>query len=164
MEDRTTKRVIEILETDPDFFVPVKKIWLMLQGEGLAQDLDLNSFHQEIRKDERFEFISGTDYKTGLEQTPDLAEEMELEMEALGFYGGPRVKLTSREMSAEDVFGAMARSLTQMNQALQGAWDSRPEGDQETEHQLLDILAAGQKLEREINKLLEEDLTAEKGE
>jgi hypothetical protein len=81
---------------------------------------------------------------------------MEREMEALGFYSGPRVKLASREMTAEDVFAAMARSLTRMNEALQGAWEARPEGDREIEDQLLDILAAGQKLDREIQGLIEQ--------
>jgi hypothetical protein len=50
----------------------------------------------------------------------------------------------------------MARSLTRMNEALQGAWEARPKGDQETEDQLLDILAAGQKLDREIQGLIEQ--------
>ena len=36
MDSNIISRTIEILETDPDFFVPVKKLWLMLQGEGLA--------------------------------------------------------------------------------------------------------------------------------
>ncbi|MBE9506932.1 MAG: hypothetical protein IMY86_02695 [Chloroflexi bacterium] len=43
-----------------------------------------------------------------------------------------------------------------MNESLQGAWETRPEGDQETEDQMLDILAAGQKLEREIQELIEQ--------
>ncbi|MCK4315131.1 MAG: hypothetical protein KAX24_05110, partial [Anaerolineae bacterium] len=58
-------------------------------------------------------------------------------------------------MAAEDIFAAMARSLARMNEALQGAWETRPEDDQETEDQLLDILAAGQKLEQGIQGLVE---------
>jgi uncharacterized Ntn-hydrolase superfamily protein len=59
-------------------------------------------------------------------------------------------------MSAEAVFDAMARSLTRMNEALQGAWETRPEADPELEGQLLDILAAGQKLEREVHELIDQ--------
>ena len=155
MNDRVMARMIKILETSPDFFVPVKKLWLMLQGEGLALDADLEDFHHMLLGDARFEFTPGVDHKEGFEETGEFTEEMEREMEALGFYSGPRVKLASREMTAEDVFAAMARSLTRMNEALQGAWETRPEGDEELEAQLLDILAAGQKLEREIHQLLE---------
>ena len=156
MDNRTITRVIEVLETDPDFFVPVKKLWLMLQGEGLALDVKLEDFYHMLLDDERFEFTPGVDHKEGFEGDPEFAEEMEREMEALGFYTGPRVKLISREMTAENVFAAMARSLARMNDALQGAWDTRPEGDQDLEDQLLDILAAGQKLEREIHGLIEQ--------
>lgn len=156
MNNHVITRVIEILETDPDFFVPVKKLWLMLQGERLALDIELKDFHLMLAADERFEFTPGADYSAEFDEDPEYAEDMEQEMEALGFYGGPRVKLVSREMAAEDVFAAMARSLTRMNEALQGAWETRPEGDQEIEDQLLDILAAGQKLEREIQGLIDQ--------
>jgi len=155
MDERVITRVTEILETDLDFFVPVKKLWLTLQGEGLALDVALEDFHDALAADERFEFASGVDNKEGFEDDIEFAEEIEQEMEALGFYGGPQVKLVSREMTAEDVFAAMVRSLERMNEALQGAWDTRPEGDPVLEDQLLDILAAGQKLEREIRDLIE---------
>ncbi len=155
MDARIIARTIEILETDPDFYVPIKKLWLMCQGEGLGLNLELDDFHQMLMDDERFEFTPGMDHTEGIEDDLEFAAEMEREMETLGFYSGPRAKLVSREMTAEDVFAAMTRSLARMNEALQGAWDTRPEGDQETENLLLDILAAGQKLEREIQGLIE---------
>ena len=156
MDNRIITRIVEILEIEPDFFVPVKKLRLMLQGEGLALDIELEDLARTLADDARFELAPGVDYKEGLEDDAEFAEEMEREMEALGFYSGPRVKLASREMTAEDVFAAMARSLTRMNEALQGAWEARPEDDQEIEDQLLDILAAGQKLDREIQGLIEQ--------
>ena len=156
MDDPITTRAIEILETEPDFFVPVKKLWLMLQGEELALDTELEAFYRMLVDDGRFEFMPDMDDTEEAEDDPEFALEMEREMEALGFYGGPRVKLISREMTAEDVFAAMARSLTRMNEALQGAWETRPEEDQEIEDQLLDILAAGKKLEREIQELFDQ--------
>ena len=155
MNDRVITRVIEILEIAPDFYVPVKKLWLMCQGEGLGLDLELDDRHRMLMDDERFEFTPGVDHTEGFEDDPEFAAEMEREMESLGFYSGPRVKLVSREMAAEDIFAAMARSLARMNEALQGAWETRPEDDQETEDQLLDILAAGQKLEQGIQGLVE---------
>lgn len=155
MDNRTLARVIDILETDPDFFVPVKKLWLMLQGEGLALDIDLQGFRTELLADARFEFTTGVDHGD-TEETPELAKDMQQDMEALGFFSGPRVKLVSREMTVEDVFAGLARSVARMNEALQGAWETRPEGDRETEDQLLEILAAGQKLEEEIEDIVEQ--------
>ena len=155
MDDLTTNRVIEILESDPDFFVSVKKLWLMLQEEKLILDIALEDFHLALLADARFEFTPGVTHDEGVEDVPAFAEEMEREMEALGFYSGPRVKLVSREMTAEDVFSAMTRSLTRMNESLHSAWEARPEGDQGTEDQLLKILASGQKLERDIQELVD---------
>jgi hypothetical protein len=158
MEDRVITRVIEILEADPDFFVPVKKVWLTLQEEALALDIDLEGFRNVLAADERFEFAPGVDHRERFEVEGDseFAEEMERQMEALGFFSGPRVKLASRVLSPEDVVAAMVRNLTRMNKALQSAWDARPGEDPDLDDQLLGLLAAGQKLEREIRKLVEQ--------
>jgi hypothetical protein len=152
----TKQRIIEITKTDPDFYVPVKKLWLMLQGEGLAIDMEMQDLYRMLANDERFEFTDGMEHTLGFEDDPEFRNEIDREIEAQGFYGGPRVKLVSREMTAEDVFAAMTRSVARMNEALQGAWETRPEEDTELDDQLLDILAAGQKLEREIQRLIEE--------
>jgi len=156
MDEPTLTRVIEILETDPDFYVPVKKLWLMVQGEGLSLDLDLDTFHAQLEADGRFEFIEGVDHTEGFEDDPELAAEMEQEMEALGFFSGPRVKLVAREMTAEDVLAGLTRSLAQLTEALQGAWETRPEGDVEAEEMLLDALAIAEQLEREVQEIVEE--------
>ncbi|HID89176.1 MAG TPA: hypothetical protein EYP52_05625, partial [Anaerolineae bacterium] len=53
MDERAMARVVEVLETDPDFYVPVKKLWLMLQGEGLILDLDLDAFQAQLEQPPR---------------------------------------------------------------------------------------------------------------
>ena len=147
-------QLIKILETDPDVFVPIKKLWKTLQADEL--ELSLEEVQQMLQEDEHFEIAHGVDHSARLEADSELAKAMEQEMEGLGFYSGPRVKLASREMTAEDIFVGMTRSLKRMNQTLQSAWETRPPEDQETEDQLLEILAAGQRLEREIQILIDQ--------
>lgn len=154
MDTLMMDRIISILETAPDFFVPVKKLWLMLQGEGMALALELEDFLSQLQADARLEFIPGADHAEGFEDDPAVAAEVAREMEALGFYSGPQVKLASREMTAADIFAGLARSLNRMNEALQHAWEARPEADQETEDRMLEILALGQKLDREIREII----------
>jgi imidazolonepropionase-like amidohydrolase len=154
MNKNTLNRVIDILESDPDIYVPVKRLWLTLRQEGLDVQTELEAFSDHLHNDARFEFAPGASLEM---ESPELDKEGEREMEALGFFVGPRVKLASREMTADDIFTGLRNSLTRMNDALQNAWKTRPEGDQETEDQLLEILAAGQKLEREIQDLLSQD-------
>lgn len=59
-------------------------------------------------------------------------------------------------MTAEDVIAGLLRSLERMNEALRGAWETRPEGDREMEAELLDTLALGQKMEEGIRQMMEE--------
>ncbi len=153
MDIQAEQRLIEILETDPDFYVPIKKLWLMLQAEGLALDLELEEFRAWLEADDRFEI---EDFDDSLPGDPEEVAEIERDLEALGFFGGPRVKLASREMTAEDIVAGLLRSLERMNAALRGAWETRPEGDRETEGQLLDALALGQEMEEEIRQMIEE--------
>lgn len=146
MDDRALARAVELLETTPDCFVPLEELWLTLQEEGLAPDTDLDAFRAALLADERFEFVSEAGpHEAGVETTTRMAEE----------YQTTHVKLASREMTPQDIFTAMARSLARMNAALQDAWAARPEGDQDTEDQMLELLAAGQALEREIHGLIE---------
>jgi hypothetical protein len=49
-------RVLEILGTVPEIYLPVERLWLTLRSEGLALDLDLPSFQRELEADSRFEF------------------------------------------------------------------------------------------------------------
>lgn len=153
MDRPTEQRVIEILETDPDFYVPIKKLWLMLQAERLALDLELEEFQAQLEADDRFE---AEDFDDSLPGEPEEVAEIERDLEALGFFGGPRVKLASREMTAEDFMAGLLRSLERMNEALRGAWETRPEGNREIEAELLDALALGQKMEEEIRQMMEE--------
>ena len=74
MDHRILTQVIEILENDPDFYVPVKKLWLMLQGQGLALDVELEDFYRQLTDDERFEFTPGVDQHEGFEDDPEFAE------------------------------------------------------------------------------------------
>jgi hypothetical protein len=155
MDKSTLARVVEILETDPDFYVAVKKMWLTLQEEGLARDLDLGTFHGQLEADGRFEFMEGVERPEDFEDDPAFAAEMQREMESLGLFSGPRVKLATREMTAEDVFAGLSRSLEQLNAALRGAWEVRPEENAEAEDLLRDALAMSEQLEREVQEMIE---------
>ena len=143
---------MEILESDPDFYVPVKKLWLMLQSEGLAQGLDLEAFHAQLADDPRFEFIDDVDQAVRVEDDP---EEM-AQMQMMGLFDGPRVKLVARPMTTGDVLNGLRRSLQQLNEALQGAWTSRPEGDPISEEILRDAMKTAERLEREVEDVLED--------
>jgi hypothetical protein len=156
MDERALARVIEVLETDPDFYTLVKELWEMLREEELALDLDLETFQAQLASDERFEFMDGLDPTAGVEGGPRVAAEVPQRMQAMDLFGGPRVKLRDREMTAEDVFAGLTRSLRQLNEALRGAWESCPAGDAEAVGMLRDALTMAEQLEREVQGMVEE--------
>jgi len=68
---------------------------------------------------------------------------------------GQQTEKDVQNPTPENVLAAMNTSSIQMNKSLQQAWDTRPENEPELENQLLSILAASQKLEREIKAIIE---------
>jgi hypothetical protein len=157
MDEATLARVCEILETDPDFFVPEQKLLRILQQEGLATDLNAETFHTQLAADDRFEFMESDEATSGLE-LPAAAGEQEIDLTNLGLFSGPRVKLVSREVTTDDVLSGLSRSLLQLNTALQQAWESRPEGDVEAEGLLLDALSMAEQLEQEVREVIKDQL------
>jgi len=149
----------QILENDEDIIVPIKKVWLKIRDEHHLEVPPLEQFTTMMRKDERFEFMpehEDSDIYEGWAQ--EEIEEDEREMEKLGFFRGARVKLKRIEMTPEKLADILRRKVDNMMDALTKAWETRPEGDTETEDQLLQILASAQKLQREVK----EKLTPEK--
>lgn len=150
MDEQAWKRIIEILETTPQFFVPVRDMWQMLRDEGtLPATLDLYTFYTQLAADERFEMIEGID------SDGELGENLSLLAEAMGGLGGPQVKLASRQMTAEDVFAGLRQSLHDLKEALLEAWETRPETDAEADSQLLQAIAAAEQLEQEVIAMIE---------
>jgi hypothetical protein len=148
--------VTQILETASDFYVPAKKLWQDLQTRKLeiSPEFDYDAFVALLQQDERFEVEPSVEQALG--ETAPWGPEEEPEMEALGFYLGPRVKLTAREMTIADLAGILEHKTRDMMQALERAWEARPQDDQQAEDLLIEALATAQRLRRETLDALDE--------
>lgn len=144
-----------ILETDEEILVPVKKLWVQYTARNPGISLD--DFTRALEADPRFEFMEGTDLEEGLEDwTEEERAEHIAEMEALGFFGGPRVKLVSREITREHVARMIAKHTDNMLNALWSAYDVRPEDlDPEEDAELLDLIARAKELQLNLREILE---------
>jgi hypothetical protein len=77
------------------------------------------------------------------------------EMESLGFFGGPRVKLASREITREHIARMIAKHTNNMLNALWSAYDVRPEDlDPEQDAELLDLIAQAKELQLTLQEML----------
>ncbi|MBM4159475.1 MAG: hypothetical protein FJ217_00090 [Ignavibacteria bacterium] len=161
MYERCLNEAERILASEKDVIVPVKKIWKEVERQGKNQGFEIPSladFTALLEGDRRFEFMpSHTEDGEPFDDVPtdELGEEPELE--SLGFYSGDRVKLKNVELTPEVIGGLIRRKVDMTMDALTKAWEQRPGGDQETEDQLLDILARTQKLQREVKRTFSEE-------
>ena len=134
--------------------MPIKKLW----NTWRAQNDDapaLDDFTAQLLADERFEEMPGVDHTEGLEGlSPDeLAEELR-EMESLGFFSGPRIKLASREITLEHITAMIKKHNDRMQSALHQAHDSMPDDiSEQDEGQLLDIMAMAEELRKKLQAL-----------
>ena len=161
MYERCLNEAERILASEKDVIVPVKRIWEAVEKQGRKQGFDMPAFADFtalLEGDARFEFMSSTDENGDpIAEFPGEDLEQEEELESLGFYSGDRVKLRSVELTPEVIGQLIRRKVDMTMGALSRAWEQRPEGDQETEDQLLEILAKTQKLQREVRTTFSEE-------
>ena len=146
----------EVLASSEEILVPVRELWLNMLTQGIGSGLPQDAFASMLEGDDRFEFLEEIDHGDG-------DEEERAAMEELGFYSGPRVKMRDRELTPDYVTRILRQSTQSMLDALEGAWNKRPDGDLEAERELLEILTMAQRLKHEVDSALEEGEGGESG-
>lgn len=140
MTTGTVDWIADFLATGDEFFVPVKKLWLIAQGNRLATDLPLEEFRCLLEEDGRFAFDEGIDFGDPESEWGGI--------ESLGYFSGPQVRLEAREITLDMIAMAIKRSTDRLMAVLESAWEARDPGDGDVETRLLDLLAQGQRLRR----------------
>lgn len=141
MDDKTLARTVEILESDPQIYLPVESLWLALRCEGLAADLDRETFQHDLEADPRFEFSAPPVFLSG-EETAKLG------------LAGPHVKLTTRQVTTDAVLDILEHNVDQLHEVLLRAWENRPPGDDQAEAMLVEAMAKAEKLRSEIRDVI----------
>ena len=138
------------LEKDEDIIVPIKKMWN--EWYAIHGTPPLLEFTRIVLSDDRIEKMRGVDHTKHMEgMSPDEREEYERDMEAHGFFSGPRVKLKSRQITKEHVARMLKRHNDRMEWALQQARAVIPEdATEEDEGNLIDAIMLAQKLRRDL--------------
>lgn len=145
--------VCNYLDQDEEIVVPIKKMWNEWQVNhpqpGLAE------FTALILADERIEGMEGIDHTEGLEfDSPEELAEYEQEMEEVGFYSGPRVKLLAREITLEHIAGMIKKHNDRMEWALRQAHAAMPDDvDEPEEGQLIHLMAQVEQLRQRLREI-----------
>jgi hypothetical protein len=137
------------LKRDADIVVPVKRMWnewIAARGTPVLEE-----FTRIVLSDDRVEEMPGVDHSEGMD--PEEREEYERDMEAHGFYSGPRVKLKSRQITREHIARMLKKHNDRMEWALQQARAAMPEDVSEAdEGTLIDVIERARKLRRHLRK------------
>jgi len=80
--------VYKCLQEDEDVIVPLKKLWA--RRYGFAGEPTFDNFTRTVLADRRFEALYSLDHDP--------------QLETFGYFSGPRVKLRSREITAQCIF------------------------------------------------------------
>ena len=149
MIDPITNRIIQILNESKHLLVPIEELYNALRGEGLMSQTSEETFEQLIVTDERFEVYESLGHSDLFHPT------IQAELRARGLLTGPLVMLRERSANTEQIMHDVLLHLQEMNEALETAWQLRPEGNEEIEAELLNLLMMGDMLEREIRQAIQ---------
>lgn len=141
------------LEQDEDIVVPIKKMWNEWRGEH--KELSLEEFAAQVLADPRIEEERDVDHNDGMDwMSPDESAEYERDMEAKGFYSGPRVKLKSREITIEHIARMIKKHNERMEGALQEARQAMPDDlTEQQEGELIDLIEKVKEFRAELRKM-----------
>lgn len=147
MEKKVKDRIIDVLGAAEEIFVPVKKLLKDLGKEG-CEVPTYEDFLQELRDDNRLEVM---DFRKHWE------EDEEDDMEDLGYYSGPRVKLRSREITREDIARNLERHNQRMLDNLVKAYEVRPDDfPEQSEDELIQTMQRAKEFKEKVEKLFDE--------
>lgn len=142
--------VLAYLEHDEDIIVPVKKMWN--EWQATHGEPSLEAFTRIVVADARIQEMPGVDHTEHMEEMSlEEREEYERDMEASGFYSGPRVKLTSREITLEHIARMIKKHNDRMEWALQQARAGMPDDASEAEEgKLIDVILLARQFRRDL--------------
>ncbi len=142
--------VYRYLEMDEEIIVPVRRMWNALDAETRPA---LEEFTALVLADPRFEVMPGAEPGEDVEgMMPEEHAAYERELEELGLFSGPRLKLKSRQITLDHIARMIARHTARMERALQQARHSMPpQVSEEEEGQLIEIIEQVKALRRALH-------------
>ncbi len=154
MSNQLLPQVLTFLQEEKDFVVAAKKIWHKVKKLPQWRTLSFEEFLNTVQQSPEIDVIGSGD-ENPFKDSGLTAEEMEKEvreMEKMGYFFGPSLVLKSHVPTPEELATFLQNKVDQAYNTLLKAWENRPQGDPESEDQLLSILAEVQKLRREIRQ------------
>jgi len=154
LDPEISQRIGEVLRADPDFMVPVKKLYKhFLQGLALPP---YEEFLAEIKASPDLVVMD-------LGDRDEDEDWDEAEMEALGYYQGPRVRLKDRIPTPADMAEILKRHTDKMMESLSQAYCLGSEHfTDEEEDAMLALLERAGKMKKSVDQMIKPTAVKEK--
>lgn len=152
MDKNLLDLIVPALETEPDFYIPAKKLWNVLKKGCNFEVPPFEDFINLLKKDNRF-VLENTKNVPWDEDPEETAQ-----MEELGYYAGPKVRLSNRVPTKNDVERIVLKQTQKIIDSLVKAYAMRPKDiPEEEEGQLIDAMAKAKKLKEELQKAFKDE-------
>jgi len=140
------------LERDGDIVVPIKKMWNEWRNEHTEPLLAV--FTEQVLADDAIETMGEVDHNEDMNWMNDEEKaEYERDMESMGFFSGPRVKLKLRALTMEHIAAMITKHNARMEEALRQAMATMPEdASVEEEDMLRNALMLARRLRQNLRE------------
>jgi hypothetical protein len=156
IKEMIKEKVIELL-VDADFFMmPLEWVKDRLSDDSeIHFDLSDDCLFTIIQEYEEFRLFESPEVELSAAMQGIISKE---ELKKMGFCNNRRVMLKERTPTKTELIEFLLNKANQTFETLKKAWDIRPDNNQEIEDQLLLALAKSQKLQRELNIVLTDEI------
>jgi hypothetical protein len=144
--------VCAYLERDEEIVVPVKKMWN--EWHAAHAEPSFADFMAQVLADERVEEMGGVDHTEDMDDlSPDERDEYVRDMEAQGYFSGPRAKLKTRALTLEHIAQMIKKHNDRMENALRQAREAMPEDvSEEEEGALIHIMELAKRFREHLRE------------
>ena len=151
MADQISPKIINYLKNEKEFLIPIRKIWLNVLTVEERFKISFDKLVSRLETDDRFRvFKSSINEDIYSNLSSNEVAYLKKELEAKGFYSGPRVWLKERTPTKEEIFNTLIDKSQASIDALVQAWDYR---NKDSEDQLLDLMREMKKLQNHLKDL-----------
>ncbi len=148
---KTIQNIIEILNSEKEFFYPVKKLWYELHNRVYDFKLSLEQLKALLKENDKiFKYYD-------FDEPKEIDEINEIRMRELGYWMGDRVMLAWRTPKKGELIQATLEQLTKMMNALEMAYEGCSIEDEEGRVHLIELLNRAKELKEKLEEEMEKE-------
>lgn len=137
----------KVLKAENDFFIPVKKVYMILKKNERFKNLTLGELSRVLEADGRFSIYSG------FEDYQGLSKAQHSQLAKMGYYLGPKVILKEKRPDVNRYLLGVARHIDVLDQSLKNARAKNPGESPDVATLIQEALVKVEKLKEKVQEM-----------